>query len=559
MSGSSSPASVRPPRLSLGPLAEAVDRRLGGWTDGDAPTRIWEKDPTFWPAAPAADVASRLGWMSLPTGDARLIADLTKFADEVRGDGVTDVAVLGMGGSSLAPQVYAATFGTRAGYPRLHVLDSTHPLAVPTLAGSLDLRRTLFVVSSKSGTTLEPNAFLAYFWEEVARTGVNPGHQFVAVTDPDTALDRLATARGFRWICRAPPDVGGRYSALTVFGLLPAALIGVDLPALLDRARAMAAGCGPDVAAEGHPALVLAAAVGEAALAGADKLVFVTSSSLASFPSWGEQLVAESTGKIGKGIVPVADEVDPFDPMGRRDRLIVSLTVRGESNPTLERGLASLTAAGAPMIEIELGDRLDLGAEFFRWEMAIAAAGAVVGIDPFDQPDVELAKDLARAALKAPPSPSGAAPDAAVRADDPGGLADAVSKWMSSAPPGGYAAIQAYLPPGMAMTEALQRLRGKIRRHLGSTTTLGYGPRFLHSTGQLHKGGPPTGAFLQLVDDSLPIVPVPGMDVTFGRIIRAQAAGDATALRQRGRPLLTVDLGSGGVDAVDRVGEAVHG
>lgn len=559
MSERSGSPTLPSPRFALGRLAPAVQRRLGDWQASSVARRIWEKDPGLWPAAPASDVATRLGWLAVPRPGSRPLTDLRRFGEEVRHDGISDVVVLGMGGSSLAPQVYASTFGHRPGYPRLHVLDSTHPKAVRDLAGSVDVRHTLFVVSSKSGTTLEPNAFLAFFWEVLGREVANPAHQFVAITDPDTPLDRLATERGFRWVCRAPPDVGGRYSALTVFGLLPAALAGVDLDALLGRADAMAGACGPDVPAAEHPGLTVAAAVGEAAVAGVDKLVFVTSPGLNAFPVWAEQLVAESTGKIGKGIVPVAYEVDPFDPLGRTDRLVVALTLRGQGDPTIEEGLRSLEGAGAPTIRIELADPIDLGGEFFRWEMAIAMAGAIVGIDPFDQPDVELAKELAREAMKAggaAPSDPGAVP---VPVSDRATLGPAVRRWLDHAPTGGYAAIQAYLPPNAATEEALGKLRAAVRRRLRCSTTLGFGPRFLHSTGQLHKGGPPTGAFLQLVDDASPSLEVPGMSTTFGRVIRAQAAGDAAALRQRGRSLLTVDLGGHGGDGIERLAEAIDG
>ncbi|MCI4331927.1 MAG: hypothetical protein L3K19_08820 [Thermoplasmata archaeon] len=546
-------------RCSLGRFEPAVARRLELWQGSGASARIWQKDPTFWPQATPADVASRLGWLDLPHPPPRQLAGLTQFAEEVRKDGTTDVVVLGMGGSSLAPQVYAETFAPRTGFPRLQVLDSTHPRAVEAVRQSIDPAHTLFVVSSKSGTTLEPNAFQSFFWDETVKTGTDPGPHFVAITDPDTALDRLATERGFRWVCRAPPDVGGRYSALTVFGLLPAALMGVDVTRLIERSARMAASCGPGVGAGDHPALVLAAAIGEAAVGGADKLVFATSPSLSAFPSWGEQLVAESTGKIGKGVVPVADEVDLLDPLGRHDRLLVCLKLQGESDRGLEEGLAALRAAGEPVVEVELADRFDLGAEFFRWEMAIAAAGSVVGIDPFDQPDVELAKNLARDAMKSPPNAL-APPDPNLLTLSGGPAFDAgLSEWIAGAPVGGYAAIQAYLPPTPEMTASLRGLRENLRLRLRTSTTFGYGPRFLHSTGQLHKGGPATGAFLQLVDDAQPPLSVPGMDATFGRILRAQASGDAAALRLRGRHLLTVDLASGGPSQVDRLAEAIHG
>jgi transaldolase/glucose-6-phosphate isomerase len=338
--------------------------------------------------------------------------------------------------------------------------------------------------------------------------------------------------------------VGGRYSALTTFGLVPAALAGVDLRNLLDQAWTMAEACAPSVPADQSPGLTLGAALGEVAVHGHDKLTFCASAGFEAFPVWVEQLVAESTGKIGRGIVPVVDE-PRVPPAGYGpDRLFVELQEDGHPDAELAAHTARLEAAGHPVIRIRVSDLLDLGQEFFRWEFAVAIAGAIVGIDPFDQPDVEFAKELARQAMAAPSGVGGAAAPPTVRADDPAALAAAVRSWVALGRPGDYVAIQAYLPPSDATWSQLQDLRRRCLERLHLATTLGYGPRFLHSTGQLHKGGPNTGLFLQIVDDPSPDIEVPGAGFTFGQLIRAQSVGDYQAMHQKGRRVLRVDLGS---------------
>jgi transaldolase / glucose-6-phosphate isomerase len=518
--------------FALGALQGAVDSRLAAWRDQDTLRRIWAKDHTVWSAKPVPELTDRLGWLA--AGAMRdQVPGLQAFAEEVRAAGIEHVVLLGMGGSSLAPEVFQATFGRRPGFPALTVLDSTHPAAVKAVERAVDLDKTLFVVSSKSGTTSETNSFFQYFWSCYSRA--DRGRHFVAVTDPGTSLERLARERGFRRVFNGPPDVGGRYSALTPFGLVPAALVGVDVEALLGRATAMAVSASSDAA---NPALALGAALGELARAGRDKLTFLAGSPFEALPAWLEQLIAESTGKHDTGIVPVADEpVLPLERYGA-DRVFVSIERTGRERGTL---LADLAAAGHPVIRITHSGPLDLGAEFFRWEFAVAAAGVVLGIQPFDQPDVQLAKELARRAMSAAPG----------RAQDSGSpllsraeqWPAAVEAWLRSATSGDYLGIQAYVAPTAAATEALQRLRQAFAERTGLATTLGFGPRFLHSTGQLHKGGPNTGVFLQFVDAASPDLPVPETTYTFGQLIRAQAEGDAMALVQRGRRLLRIDLG----------------
>jgi transaldolase/glucose-6-phosphate isomerase len=401
----------------------------------------------------------------------------------------------------------------------------------------IDPQRTLFLVSSKSGTTTEPLSFFHYFWERAGKQG----RRFIAITDPGTPLAHMAQQRGFRRVFEAPADVGGRYSALTVFGLLPAALIGVDIQRVLDLAWQMTEACAVGSTLSANPGLSLGAALGELAVAGRDKVTFVSSPSLVSLPDWIEQLIAESTGKDDKGIVPIAGE-----PLGQpgiygNDRVFVDLCLRGEEDAGVTARIDALQAAGHPVIRIKLEEKAFLGAEFFRWEIATAAAGAVLGVHPFNQPDVQLAKELARKAMQDSGAGAAAADDLIPAAAN---LASALKAWLGEARPGDYIALQAYLAPALETMVALENIRFVLRDHLRLATTVGYGPRFLHSTGQLHKGGPNTGLFLQLVDDASGDLAVPESAYSFGALVRAQATGDADALRRRGRRLLRLSLGA---------------
>ena len=366
---------------SLGSLTEAVRARLSAWESVEFGKRLWDKDPTLWGDADTPELADRLGWLDLPATMPPEVASLQEFADEIRAD--TDhLVLLGMGGSSLAPEVYQATFGNADGRPELIVLDSTHPESVSAVVDLVDPTRTMFLVASKSGGTLETMSLFYFFWEIVSDQVKRPGRQFVALTDPGSSLEALAKKRKFRRVFTTPPDVGGRYSALTLFGLVPATLIGVDASALLSGAAAMADACGAGVAAGDNPGLVLGAAMGEAALAGRDKLTYVVSPSLAAFPGWVEQLIAESTGKNGRGIVPVAGEpLSGFADYGD-DRLFVHVMVAGEDPMGQPAALEVLQAAGHPVIRIVLDEVTDVGAEFFRAEVAVAAAGSLLGIHP---------------------------------------------------------------------------------------------------------------------------------------------------------------------------------
>ncbi|MEA2693730.1 MAG: transaldolase / glucose-6-phosphate isomerase, partial [Acidobacteriota bacterium] len=502
--------------LRLGKYGSAVDARLARWQEEGFGRRLWQKDPTLWSREPVPDLVDRLGWLPLPETAPATLPLLTRLTDAVRAEGILHAVVLGMGGSSLAPEVFARTFGHRPGWPELSVLDSTHPDAVAALAGRLDPLKSLFLVSSKSGGTTETMSYFYTFWDRVKRalaaggTGGDPGRHFVAITDPGTSLEKLARERGFRAVFEAPPDVGGRYSALTPFGLVPAALAGVDLAALLDRARAAATACGPEVPAGEDPGLLLGAALGELARAGRDKLTFWTTPKIRSFPDWLEQLIAESTGKDGTGIVPVAEEpLGTIDSYGA-DRFFVALEVAGEPDSSLGTLLDALEAQGHPVARLTLADPEDLGREMFRWEVAVAAAGAVLGIHPFNQPDVEFAKVLAKQAMKeagAEAGTGGGAGSQAVAIGDRDALGKGLADLLGGE--GGYVGIHAYLAPETALSEALHGLQGEVRDRTRLATTFGYGPRFLHSTGQLHKGGPAGSRFLQLVDHPHADLPVP--------------------------------------------------
>lgn len=543
--------------LRIGKYARDVETRLAEWAEADFGRRLWRRDPTLWSTEPLPDLADRLGWLGLPEAMTAALPELERFGAALAAEEVRDLVVLGMGGSSLAPEVFARTCGHRAGHPRLTVLDSTHPDAVRSLAAHFDLKRTLFVVSSKSGTTTETLSFFRALWRLAGRAVPDaPGGRFVAITDPGTPLAELARERGFRQTFEAPPDVGGRYSALSVFGLVPAAGIGADVGALLGGARRMAEACGPEVAVRDNPGLTLGAALGQMALAGRNKLTFVAAPGLESLPDWIEQLVAESTGKDGRGIVPVVEE--PLAPAAAygSDRVFVGLAWEGREEqvdvPTLER-VARLAEEGHPGLLFRLREPADLGAEMLRWEIAVAAAGAALEVNPFDQPDVELAKELAREAMR---SPAAAGGGERLEASAPGitrGLAD----WLSAAQPGGYIGIHAYLAPRPAVTAALRRLQGAMRDATGLAATAGYSPRLLHSTGQLHKGGPPGGIFLQLVDRPREEVAVPEAGYGFGALLAAQAEGDRRALVQRGRRVVRVDLGEEALTGLEAVAAAL--
>ena len=559
-------------------LEAAIASRLEAFTADRVAERLWSKDGSLWAASgkPPEEVAQWLGWLDLPDAMSARVTELEHLARDVREDGYRRAAVLGMGGSSLAPELFSRVFGWAGGSAgtgaasadglELRILDSTHPDVVRGFRSWASDQRTLFCVSSKSGTTTEPNAYQAAMGE------IAPALDFIAITDPETSLAELARAQEFRAIVEAPPDVGGRYSALTVFGLVPAALNGVDLAGLLERARSMADACHGPAAAD-NPGLSLGAFLGEAALAGRDKLTILTSPRLAAFGDWAEQLIAESTGKAGIGIVPIVGEAPADAPAYGDDRSFVFLTIADDPHDQLRRWAGELAAAGHPVRHIGLSDPLDIGAEFVRWEVATAVAGIVLGIDPFDQPNVQESKDATKSLLEAYrakgslPQPMPLVSETGIAASaDPEGLGDtpvtvdgAVGHLLSSVRGGrDYVAILAYLPMDRDVEERLQRIRARIGEATGAATTLGFGPRFLHSTGQLHKGGPDTGVFLQLTADPSKDLPIPGWDESFGTLIAAQALGDLQSLQRRGRRALRLHLADldGGLARIERMVDA---
>ena len=569
MTDSVSP-SLSAPRFALGASAAAFEAAVERARGESWATRLFDRDVTLWSADPrvGAGIADRLGWLDAPEHFADRTAGLEGFGDGVVEAGFTTVVVAGMGGSSLAPDVLHRTFGTTEGYLDLRLLDSTDPDAVRAVFDDLDPLRTLVIVASKSGTTVEPNAFLAEAWQRLEealdaadhRPYERPGASIVAITDPGRSLEAIPHHDDFREVFLNPPDIGGRYSALTYVGLVPASLIGLDLDALLASAGAMLAACRePEPTA--NPGVSLGLALGSLAKAGRDKLTFLADAEIGSFGAWAEQLIAESTGKGGVGIVPVVDEPTTAAATYGEDRAFVRLALAGAADPGPHDTLANaLESAGHPVIRIGLADPIDLGAEFVRWEVATAIAGAVLGIDPFDQPNVEEAKELTRKVLAeaergdtaaAPPDPLAAGDgltlygDAALRlttAD--GGVVGELARHLARRKPTAYLALQAFIAPTAARDEALTRIRALLLARTGRATTAGYGPRFLHSTGQLHKGGAPIGWFLQLTADHPDDRGIPDWPYTFGQLIDAQASGDLAAIESHDLPILRVHLGA---------------
>jgi transaldolase/glucose-6-phosphate isomerase len=528
----------------LGPAERAVKATLAKMDEAKLSDRLWKQDPTLWKpddAAHQAEIKIRMGWLDVADLMLTQVDDLTGFADEVRKAGFTRAVLCGMGGSSLAPEVLRRTFGVAKGYIDVQVLDSTDPAAVAALERWSDPAKTLYIVSSKSGGTTEPNVFFQYFYDRVqARRGDHAGSHFVAITDPGTKMEARAREYRFRRIFLARPEIGGRYSALSHFGLVPAALMGIDVAKLLQRAKRMMLACGPTIAASQNPGLYLGAVIGTLAKAGRDKLTFVVDKKLDTFGYWTEQLIAESTGKEGTGIVPIEGE-----PLGRpavygKDRLFTYVRLDGEK----ERYVQTLLRANQPVVAFRLKDAYDLGGEFVRWEIATAAAGWVLGIDPFDQPNVQESKDNTVRLLKAYDE-NGALPD-------PGGVLSAnatdfsrrLAAHLKQVRRGDYVAVTAYVERTAEREQLLRQIRTALRDRFQVATTVGYGPRFLHSTGQLHKGGAANGVFIQLSAEPAEDLPIPGEKFSFGTLEAAQALGDYESLASRGRRALRISLGA---------------
>ncbi len=525
---------TQPPGAALGPHAEPVNDALNSLAAGNVMARIWDRDHTVWKDDPT-EIADRLGWLTVSRDMMENAGDLRAFADEVREAGFKQVVLLGMGGSSLGPEVIRQCIGNTPGFPRLTVLDSTVPARVRAVDSSIDPHRTLFIVSSKSGGTIEPNSFYKHF-RAVVEGAVGPenaGLHFVAITDPGTSLAALASRDGFRRLFENPPDIGGRYSVGSYFGLVPAALSGVDCHKLIERITQMASRCEAGVGVRNNPGGWLGAAIGAMAVAGRDKLTLIASPAIASFGLWVEQLLAESTGKEGVGIVPIAGEPLLNTDAYGDDRTFAYMRLVGDENAETDVAVERLTGVGHPVITLDLDDLYDIGAEFFRWEFATAVAGRLLGIHPFDQPNVQAAKDATDRVLAA------YVLDGALPAAQPGSAANLLAK----ATPGDYLSVTAYVEETGGVTRAIGLLRQRAMRRHKIATTLGYGPRFLHSTGQLHKGGPNTGLFLQLTADVETDVDIPGEAFSFGALAAAQALGDYQALEDAGRRVVTVNLG----------------
>jgi glucose-6-phosphate isomerase len=529
-------------------LVTAVTDAAGGAVRERVAERLRDADATLWGPPGAPEIANRLGWLTIAQRMLAQASELEGFAAEVREEGVRDVVLLGMGGSSLAPEVLRRCFPPRPGYPALHVLDSTDAATVRAVGEQIDLQRTLFLVSSKSGGTIEPLSLFAHF-----HSLRSDGAAFVAITDPGTGLEQLAREQGFRRVFAGDPEIGGRYSALSAFGMVPAALIGIDVSALLGGAEAAwqtpLAGGDPQLPA----AVWLGAALAALARGGRDKLTFVISETLPGLGLWLEQLVAESTGKRGRGILPVAEEPLAQAHHYGADRVFAHLPDVGSSTGHVGELVRGLAEAGHPVITVPTRGAADLGRVFLLWEIAVATAGWGLRINPFDQPNVQQAKDATKRVLEEYER-RGELPEA------PDADADALGALLGEAAPPQYVAIMGYVPPSGLLDEALARLRSAILEGTRATTTFGYGPRYLHSTGQFHKGGPPVGRFLQLLADRPPDVEIPGAPYTFTTLKHAQAAGDLSTLRELGLPAerlrLSGDDPAAGVlalaDSIDR-------
>lgn len=543
--------------VGLGNYQAAVDAVLAGMEADDVIACIWKHDHTVWKPEPT-EIANRLGWLHIAEAMVENVPRLETLAAEVQEAGYTHVLLLGMGGSSLAPELFSKTFGARADDLSLAVLDSTDPGAVLAHAERLDPACTLFVVATKSGGTAETLSFFKFFYNRVADAlgADRAGEHFIAITDPGSKLVDIAERYEFRAVFLNDPNIGGRFSALSYFGLLPAALVGVDVACLLDRAMAMAQGCAPSVPVVDNPGAWLGAILGELARSGRDKVTFAISPAAASFGDWVEQLVAESTGKEGQGILPVVGE--PLGTVGVYgfDRLFVHLRLEGDT--TYDADLAALKAADYPVVRLDLRDVYDLGGQFFLWELATAVASHRLGINPFDQPNVESAKVQARRMI-AEYREQGTLPDV----ESAPLTAEALDEFLAQVQPGDYISLQAYVQPALQTDAALAELRLKLRDRFRLATTVGYGPRFLHSTGQLHKGDRGNGLFIQLTQDPPQDAAIPDeagkpeSSVTFGVLIAAQALGDRQALLDNERRVIRFHLGSDVVGGLKKLSEAL--
>jgi transaldolase / glucose-6-phosphate isomerase len=558
-------------QISVGAYDAQVKAVQAELDKAEFPARLWRKDPTLWKKEPAHQeiIRGSLGWLTVAEMMAEQVSDLVAFANEVRSAGYRDAVLLGMGGSSLCPELFRATFPSAPAYPRLHVLDSTVPDAIKALDRNIDVAHTLFVVSTKSGGTIETLSHFRTFFEQVkARALTPPGMNFVGITDPGTALEKIAHENKFRRLFLNPHDIGGRYSALSYFGLVPAALIGMDLATLLDRAIRMmhsSAGC---LRVEENVGVSLGAVLGALKKAGRDKVTFIVSPPIAAFGLWVEQLIAESTGKEGTGLVPICDEPLTSPESYGSDRIFAYLRLKDASDSSQDRAFEALRRAGIPTVLISVADKIDVGEEFLRWEIATATVGAILGIDAFDQPNVQESKDntsrllaqfekTGKLSAATPVAASGklglylgAGAKDALKGGK--GFATVLRHFFELARPGDYFATMAYVAPSPMIEREVADIRRTVLERLHIATTFGYGPRFLHSTGQLHKGGPNTGLFLQITQDHRDKIPIPGAPYDFGILNEAQYLGDFESLESHGRRVMRIHLG--GQDPIRALG-----
>jgi len=565
--------SVNPQKYKLPQdLAGAVAAAIDDWKRNNKVQRLWQKDASLWTNT---DESSWLGWLPIVDEQIANIAAFKEIAADVKKAKFKHALLLGMGGSSLCPEVLRMTYGKIAGFPELHVLDSTDPAQVKAVENKVDLAKTLCIVSSKSGSTLEPNIFKQYFYERIkAKVGEKEvGNHFIAVTDPGSKMQQVAEADKFRKIFPGVPSIGGRYSALSNFGMVPAAVMGLDVAKFLKNTAEMVKACGASSAADANPGVILGAILGVAANHGRDKITFITSPGISDLGAWLEQLIAESTGKIGKGIIPVDREKLGKPAVYGSDRVFAYLRLASKPNKAQDAAVAALEKAGHPVVRISLPNIYALGQEMFRWEIATAVAGSVIGINTFNQPDVEASKIETRkltteyeASGHLPPeSPFFEGSGVELYADErnaaalKGGakLVDVLKAHLGRIKPNDYFAVLGYVLMDAANEKTLQEMRHKVRDTKKVATCLGFGPRFLHSTGQAYKGGPNSGVFLQITCDDAKDLPVPGQKFTFGVVKAAQARGDFAVLAERGRRALRVHLGKNVKSALATLAKAV--